>query len=550
MGLISILVIFFFSCVHGQTYERTIEEQIDSIFYRWDNNHTPGAAVAVVKDGAVVFQKGYGMANLEYGIPITESTVFHIASVSKQFTVFSVLLLEKQGKLSLDDDIRKYIPEVPDFGKTITLRHLASHTSGLRDQWSLLMLAGWRIDDVITQEHLMKIITNQNELNYDPGFDFSYSNSGFTLLAEVVSRVSGQSFSKFTEQNIFIPLGMSNSLFYDNHEKIVKNRAYSYYLDFNGYKKSVLNYANVGATSLFTTVEDLSLWAMNFSAFNIGDEEIFDTMNKPAVLNNGETFNFALGQFVGKYRGLNEIYHGGGDAGYRTFLTRFPDHNLSIIVLSNKAEFYPQKIAYKIADIFLKDDFNTEAAEVSREVIPIDQNILESYVGSYEVYQKYIINVNVINNQLSVKTPYTPSLSMIPTFKNEFTAIELDVKIKFHLNSKGNVKSLTLHQFDILEAKRMPLPRNYPDDLFQFTGTFYSAELSTSYDVVVENNRLIVRHNRLEDKELKFFREDTFKFDTDFFPIVFKFERDEDNKIIGFKITTSRVKNLWFQKVK
>ncbi len=336
-------------------------DQVDELFAPWDNKDSPGAAIAVVQNGAIVYKKGYGMANLEYDIPNSPSTVFHIASVSKQFTAFSILLLEKAGKLSLDDDIRKYIPEVPDFGKTITLRHLATHTSGLRDQWNLLAMAGWRLDDVITKEHVLKLISKQKALNFNPGEEFVYCNTGFTLLAEVVARVSGQSFAEFTQANIFSPLKMKSTLFYDDHEKIVKNRAYSYHEN-NGYKKSVLSYANVGATSLFTTAEDLSLWAVNFSNPVVGDSALIRKLNTLAVLNNGKTFGGALGQFVGKYKDLNEIQHGGADAGYRSFLTRFPDEKFSVVVLSNAAEFNSGDMAHKVVDIYLKDKIKTEPA--------------------------------------------------------------------------------------------------------------------------------------------------------------------------------------------
>lgn len=213
-------------------------ERVDELFFAWDRKDTPGASVAVAKDGEILYKKGYGMANLEYDIPIGPSTIFHIASVSKQFTVFSILLLEDWGLLSLDDDIRKHIPEVPDFGTTITLRHLASHTSGIRDQWNLLAMAGWRLDDVITKEHVLKLVSRQKDLNFEPGEEFLYCNTGFTLLAEVVARVSSQSFADFTRENIFEPLKMNNTLFYDDHEKIVKNRAYSYYQDSTGNKKA------------------------------------------------------------------------------------------------------------------------------------------------------------------------------------------------------------------------------------------------------------------------------------------------------------------------
>ncbi len=395
-------------------------EQVDELFAAWDRKDTPGAAVAVVKDGNIVYKQGYGIANLEYDIPISPSSIFHIASVSKQFTVFSILLLEKEGKLKLDDDIRKYIPEVPDFGTTITLRHLATHTSGLRDQWNLLSMAGWRMDDVITKEQVLKLVSKQKDLNFAPGEEYLYCNTGFTLLAEVVSRVSEMSFAEFTKANIFEPLQMNNTLFYDDHEKIVKNRTYSYYLDSTGLKKSVLNYANVGATSLFTTVEDLSLWAMNFSNIKIGDAKILSTMNTPAVLNNGKEFGGALGQFVGTYKGMNEIQHGGADAGYRSYLTRFPDENFSVIVFSNSAEFNTGGMAHKVVDIYLKDKVEDEPEkevlenEKSTEDISVDQNILNTYVGDFELQPGFIISVTENNGQLSALATGQSVVALIP----------------------------------------------------------------------------------------------------------------------------------------
>ena len=216
----SLFVLFFFNAspLFSQISEST-EAKIDELFAQWDKISSPGATVAVTQNGKIVFSKGYGSANLEYDIPNQPSTIFHVASVSKQFTVFSILLLEADGKLSLEDDIRKHIPEVPDFGKAITLRHLAAHTSGMRDQWNLLAMAGWRLDDVITKKHVLTLISRQKELNFEPGEEYTYCNSGYTLLAEVVSRVSKKSFAEFTTERIFEPLGMTNSFFYDDHEK-------------------------------------------------------------------------------------------------------------------------------------------------------------------------------------------------------------------------------------------------------------------------------------------------------------------------------------------
>ncbi len=279
------LALLFLCCwlvttVTAQSVEDPLTKKVDQLFATWDKPESPGAAIAVIRDGAVIYKRGYGSANLEYNVPITSQTVFHVASVSKQFTAFAITMLANQGKLSLDDDIRKHLPELPDFGKKITIRHLIFHTSGLRDQWTLLGMAGWRLDDVITKEHIMKIVRHQKELNFDPGAEYLYSNTGYTLLAVIVERVSGQPFRDYTEASIFKPLGMTNTHFHDDHERIVKNRAYSYSSagPGRGFKAAPLTYANVGATSLFTTAEDLARWVINFEDKKIGGVDVIKQM--------------------------------------------------------------------------------------------------------------------------------------------------------------------------------------------------------------------------------------------------------------------------------
>ena len=531
------------------------QKQVDELFTEWDTNNTPGAAVAIVKDGAIIYKKGYGIANLEYDIPITPSSIFHIASVSKQFTVFSILLLEKQGKLSLDDDIRKYIPEVPDFGKTITLRHLASHTSGLRDQWNLLSMAGWRMDDVITKAHVLKLVSMQKELNFTPGDEYAYCNTGFTLLAEVVARVSDMSFAEFTEKNIFEPLKMNNTLFYDDHEKIVKNRAYSYQQDSSGFKKSVLNYANVGATSLFTTVEDLSLWAMNFKDIKVGDSTIINKMNTPAVLNNGETFGGALGQFVGDYRGLNEIQHGGADAGYRSYLTRFPTENFVVIVFSNSAEFNPDGIAHKIVDIYLEDklkpeDRPEEIKEASNfEAITVDEKILNTYVGDFELQPGFVISINLNEGKLTGQATGQAAFPLTPKSTTEFKVEGVDAKIEFIPNEGENIKLIKLHQGgQIMDAPRVDKLKKSSVILTDYSGDYYSEELATTYTFTVVGDSLVAKHSRLNDFKLNHIKEDMFFGEAWFFGQV-EFIRDENNIVTGCKVSNGRVRNLFFEKI-
>lgn len=366
--------------------------QFLKMFLGSDQLPGPGAAVAVMKDGKIVFSKGYGYADLESDRKITPTTIFHVASVSKQFTAFAIAMLADQGKLSLDDDIRKYLPEMHDFGTPITINHLVHHTSGLRDQWNLLMMAGWRLDDVITEDQIMRLISKQRELNFKPGEEFVYCNTGFTLMAVIVKRVTGKTLNEWTKENVFEPLGMKNTLFYDDHERVVPNRAYSYYK--NGrtgeFKKSVLSYANAGATSLFTTVEDLNSWALNFETMKVGNANVMAMMHQKFILNKGDTSDYAMGQSIGEYRGVRSISHSGGDAGFRSFLVRFPDQHVSIAVASNYAQFGPGGLAFAEANVVLGDALEPDKEPViipekQRDEPAFDPKTLKlaDYTGSY-----------------------------------------------------------------------------------------------------------------------------------------------------------------------
>lgn len=545
--------------------EVTRASQVDKVFSSVDKENTPGAAVAVVQDGEIVYKNGYGMANLEYDVPVTPKTIFHIASVSKQFTTFSILLLEKDGLLSLDDDVRKYIPELPDFGKTITLKHLAHHTSGLRDQWNLLALAGWRLDDVITMEHILKLVYNLRELNFDPGEEMLYCNTGYTLLAEVVSRVAGVSFARFTEERIFTPLKMEHSFFYDDHEKIVKNRAYSYSKIKGGYKKSVLSYANVGATSLFTTVEDLSLWALNFEDPVVGDADLIRKLRKRGVLNNGDTINYALGQFTGKYKGLDFIGHGGGDAGYRTHITRVPEYSFSVIVLSNNGSFNPSGIANRVINIYLADAIESKKAELakagntdeeekqdqSQENIDeaIDPDTIKAYLGDYELLPGTIIQIIQEDGELMARMTGEDDVKLRSISSYEFEVVGFNVRLSFHWNDSQEIKEMRIHQNgETGTAARLEAFDADLVDLREFEGEFYSEELTTSYTFVLEQDSLRARHRRLSDITLTPKKRDNFSGDTWFFGSL-DFVRDQSGSITGCKVSSGRVRNVYFRKI-
>ena len=312
--------------------------------------------MAVIRTGSLAYAQGYGSANLEYGIPISPASVFHVASVSKQFTAMAVALLAADGQLTWDDDIRRYVPEVPDFEGTITLRQLANHTSGLRDQWSLLRMAGWRWEeDVVKQADVLDVLSRQRALNFPQGSEFLYSNTGYTLLATVVERVSGQSLRAFTDERIFAPLKMRHTQFHDDHTALVPNRAYAYRRGDDGaYRVSIPNFDVVGPTSLFTTVEDLARWERNFYTGEIGGHGVLADLHRRGTLSDGRMVSYAAGLTHGNYRGYRTVGHGGADAGYRSEFLRFPDQELAVAVLCNEPSSDPDRLIRAVADIYLE----------------------------------------------------------------------------------------------------------------------------------------------------------------------------------------------------
>lgn len=540
------------SCtIASKSNKNSLEAKVNKLFSEWDKPDSPGLALAVVKDGSVVYKQGYGLANLEYNIPITPSTIFHAASVSKQFTAFAVVLLAQQGKLSLDDDIRKHLSEVPDFGKTIRIRHLIHHISGLRDQWELLLMAGRRLDDVITQEDILKMVRHQRELNFAPGEEYLYCNTGFTLLAEIVASVTGQSFAEWTELNIFKPLGMTNTQFYDDHEKIVKNRAYSYSpLKNGGFKKRVLSFANVGATSLFTTVEDMSKWLNNFDDQRVGGKAVIEQMFEQGVLNDGKKISYAFGLVIGNHKGLKTVSHGGSDAGYRSHVVRFPEQNFAVIILGNRGALNPSRLSMLVADIYLADRIQPEKPKKKTEqkIAKVDPAVYETYTGKYWFQRGFFITITKENNRLMVKLTGQSKIELLPESETRFFIKKTGSQLTFHLNNVGQVIQLTFRQgnVDMSGEKFKPLVLD-ERKLAEYIGDYYSDELGTTYTIMVKNSKLIAQHRRYSDMLLNPTIEDRFEGPRWFFRRI-HFTRNKENRVAGFRLTGGRVRNLSFVK--
>ena len=524
---------------------------VDAIFSGFESNSSPGFALAILRDGKVVYKKGYGMANLEYGIPIRPNTVFHVASVSKQFTAFAIQLLASEGKLSVDDDVRKFVPELHEFEAVITINHLLHHTSGLRDQWSLLNLAGWRSEDVITEEDILGLVWRQSDLNFAPGAEELYSNTGYTLLGLIVKRISGCTLREFCEQRIFGPLGMKDTHFHDDNTEIVKRRAYCYNSDgAAGFRHAPLQYANTGATSLFTTVEDLSKWERNFAKPRVGDESVLASMVKQGALSSGKQINYASGLMVSKYRGLATVEHTGSDAGFRADFLRFPDQRFAVILLSNLGSVYPALLARKIADILLEGHFDepSQQDESSNSGIPYDSRVCENVSGDYLIGSFWLFTFSWDAKGLWLKPSDGERMQVFPLSETEFCLKGAEVRFVFTFSEEGVAENMRLidHGREMSGAKIVRTPELSPTNIAEYVGSYFSRELGVLYFVTCSEGKLQVRHPR-GTEEMMPVQSDVFLTGGPIGRI--GFVRDHvSNRIQGFNVTHSRVRNLRFER--
>jgi len=550
--------------LHAQVAPAALPAKVDALFAEWNKPGNPGAAVGVVHQGKLVFAKGYGEADLETGARIGPETIFHVASLSKQFTAYAIVMLAQQGKLSLDDDIRTHLPEVPDFGKTITVRHLIHHTSGLRDQWALLAMAGWQLDDVITKQHIFNLVSRQKELNAAPGTEFSYSNTNYTLLAEIVSRVGKQPFPDWMRDHLFRPLGMKNTFFYDDHERIVRNRAYSFYKGTDpaqpGYRKSVLSYANAGATSLFTTVTDLARWIGNFQKQLVGGPAAMAQLLERGRLAKGDSLPYAFALFHGKYKGLAQYGHDGADAGYRSFLCYFPKADYGFIVLSNAGDFNPGRSAFAMADLYLAGQLQEDKPAQPAPAVAagsghaVDGKLLDQYAGEYQLAPGFVLAIRRDGSRLTGQATGQPQFELMASSDSTFALKGVEARITFHKPVNGKAPRLTLHQNGNYPATRVEAYAPTKEELQQYTGKYYSPELETIYTISLKQDTLRLSHVHYGEAPIKALAKDRLEapwrlLQSFILTQNMVFARNASGEITGLRISNGRVKNLWFKRL-
>ncbi|HBR10445.1 TPA: penicillin-binding protein [Candidatus Acetothermia bacterium] len=528
----------------GQSNKTTMTDKVDRLFAVWDKPDSPGCILGIIERGRMMYNRGYGMADLEHDIPITSKTVFRIASTSKQFTAMCIVLLAEEGRIALDDDIRKYLPEIPQYESSITIRHLLHHTSGIRDYLDLMGLAGMRENDYYTDDEVLAMLARQKKLNFKPGDQYLYSNAGYFLLSMIVQRAGDKSLRNFAAEKIFQPLGMSSTHFCDDHTMIVKDRAIGYSpVDDSGYRINMTTLDIVGDGGILTTVEDLFLWDQNFYRPKLGKDSITHLLS-PGKLNNGERLDYACGLIIRDYKGLKMVSHGGAFVGFRAEMIRFPAQEFTVICLANVSSINPHQLALQVADLYLADQITEEGGSSAKsEVKELPLSELEDKVGVYHSpTTDTILELSVREGKLIAEMSGF-EFQLVPISATEFRAAETPINIEFAQEEEQRVHLLIEgRKPDILQA--VEVVSLSADQSAAYVGDYYSDELQTTYKIVLENGQLYIKHKNSPPDPLQPALSDMFRTGG----LTLHFSRSKAGKITSFTVSTGRVKNIHFAK--
>ncbi|RLD50384.1 MAG: hypothetical protein DRI97_17120 [Bacteroidetes bacterium] len=552
-NLLPVLLLFLAIQANAQLSESQ-SQAIDSLFLEWNKPFRPGGAIGIMQDGKTVFSKAYGLASMEYLVPNTAGTIFNTASVSKQFTAMGIIVLHQQGKLSVDDDIRIYLPELPDFGETITIRHMLHHTSGLRSLHAMLGLAGWRGDDSRTNEDLNRFMLNQSDLNFKPGDEYNYCNTGYMLMVNIIEKATGEKFPDWMKHTVFEPLGMTNTYVEDNYSRIVANNATSYYqVEENKFERAVEYWGYIGSGNMHSTTSDLLRWLSNFHDPQPDWEAHFQMMQTVDPLNNGEKNNYAFGVVTGSVNSHRTIGHSGSIGGFRSNIITYPDEELSIAILTNFSSSSVGQKSNAISNILMGEPVEEKPVEVHDPVktIKLSNKTLAAYEGSYWHEKENIARkIYLKNDTLRYYRSASSENPLVPVGKDEFQMADVSdvVSVKFEIKGPDRNMIVTVgdgqpgifNGFDPTEPSK--------EELESYTGEFYSQELETTYKIYLKNDSLFYHHARHGDHEMKILKKDVLEGE---WPLSnSKYKRNEEDQVTGIRVSNGRVKNLWFEKLK
>lgn len=533
---------------------KDLVKSVDVIFADYTKPGSPGCSLAVVHDGQIVYEKGYGLANVEHGVPIDpKRTVFDIGSTSKQFTAASVLLLVKDGKLSLDDDVHKLLPELPDYGTPVTIRHLLHHTSGMRDYIGLMAIGGINFEDYTTDGDALAAIVRQKTLDFPPGSEHSYSNSGYFLLSEIVKRASGKTLREFAQERIFTPLGMSDTRILDDHTAVIPHRATAYAPHpSGGFGVQMSNWEQTGDGAVQTTVEDLAKWDRNFYDPKVGGAWLIEQLQTTGTLNDGEKIDYARGLGVDEYRGLRRVSHGGSWAGYRAEMMRFPDQKLSVITLCNLGSTNPTALAQQVTDLYLADKLGPvpTAAATASQAPAAGAVETARYAGLYWSPAAGLVRrIYAKGGKLVYSRRADSESELAPLGGDRFQmlAVPGTGEVSFPPSAPGGPRRMQVvsdgGKTMVFEEVQPASPR--PEELAAYAGTYTSAELDTTWTVAVEDGKLSLRPKRGPAAPLDPSFADAFGGPAG----LMRFQRDGAKKVTGFIVGAGRARNLKFTKV-
>lgn len=544
--LIIPLLILPFQILFAQKRDKeNLLSQVDSLLNSYYQVNQLGIAIAIIEKGKAIYTKQMGLANMEYGIPISDSTAFHIASVSKQFTAFLAVLLEKEGKLSMNDDIRKYLPELKQLPYKVTLRQLANHTHGLPNLFELAQLKGIGIGDKMAHQEVVQMLLNIKQLNFKPGEKYEYNNTGFVLLAEIIERIIGKPFQEILKNRIFIPLGMKHSIAVDNSSLIVKNRAPSYRLNNGKYENYSFNIMANGSSGISTTINDLSKWAINFQYPSSERRAIFQKMQEKTTLNSGEVIQYGLGLEFRNYKGLDLVFHGGGDAAYRSYVLRVPKYQFSVVILGNSNDFAPLKIVYEIVDLFLKE--HQQEPLKPKEVNYTTQE-LKIFEGTYQMFPGTYYNIIAENDTLYFQSYGTNDKAPLPVIGDGNFLFPYIPTSKFSFYKNRFDFYIADFKYTCTKVELNP-PKLEEINLSQFIGVYKSKEFNAEYELVIENNQLIAIHSFNNDIHLHPLSKDSFYTNEPFFGKL-DFVEDSQGKVVKFQLSGQNLKDIEFNKIK
>jgi len=519
----------------------TDEQRVDQIFAAFNKADSPGCALGVIQNGSFIYRKGYGAASLELKVPLSSQSVFYMGSVSKQFTAASVVLAAEQGFLSLDDNVRKYVPEIPDYGSPVTLRHMLHHTSGFRDVLALLAISGRSALDLHPTDELIDLVARQKALNYNPGDEYLYSNTNYFLLAEVVKRTTKKPLSQFATENIFQPLGMPHTRFYDDHTVVMPGRVPAYSPGRDGtYRVNwSTNFDKVGDGGLMSSVDDLLLWDQNFYENRLGKGTLTKEMQTRGVLNSGKKISYGLGLTLNTYRGLPIVEHGGSLFGYRTEIIRFPEQHFTVVCLCNLSTADASSLSRKVADIYLEKDLQSTKVSVS-PTVAVPGSDPDALAGKYFNHSDHtVLPFVAVSKNLVVRGATLKSVGA-----NRFEGPG-GAMVAF-TNSDGVIKvTVDVNGETIFTGTKIEDLKLNDTALAAYAGTYTSAELDATYKLSVDKGSLTLRTNWNPPVILNSVVHDEFDASGQ---MALVFRREADGRVSGFDIFAGRVRNVSFKK--